>query len=57
MARHGPRDSGRAQLDSGEATRLMVDELQQRGVGIRTANDIPGFRVVVGQDRPVERLG
>jgi hypothetical protein len=34
---HGPRDSGRAQADSGEATRLMVDELQQRGVGIRTA--------------------
>jgi len=35
--RHGPRDSGRAQADSGEATRLMVEELRQREVGIRTA--------------------
>jgi len=35
--RHGPRDSSRVQADSGEATRLMVDELRQRGVSIRTA--------------------
>jgi hypothetical protein len=35
--RHGPRHSGPAQADSGEATRLMVDELRQREVGIRIA--------------------
>jgi hypothetical protein len=36
--RHGTRDSGRAQADSREATRLMVDELRQRGVAIGTAS-------------------
>ena len=32
--RHGPRYSSRAQSDDGEATRLMVDELQARGVAV-----------------------
>jgi hypothetical protein len=37
LRRHGPRDSGPAQADSGETTRLMVDELRQREVGILSA--------------------
>ena len=37
--RHWPRYSFRAQSDGGEAARLMVDELQQRGVATAIASE------------------
>jgi hypothetical protein len=36
--RHWPRYSSRAQSDNGEATRLMLEELRQRGVAVGTGS-------------------
>jgi hypothetical protein len=38
--RHWPRYSFRSRSDHGEATRLMVDELQQRGVAAAIASEL-----------------